>query len=349
MKINRVFLFLILFLLAISPAYAVVSTTVDAEPGFNMRGLSIAEDGTILAYGSYGDPMNTRGAILKLGLDGSSENVTPASDTHEGHYRGVIWLEEDHMIALRSVPNDPTYAAFSIAEFIDGQMTWHTEPTDNMFFIEPVDNNFFAYCKPAPVTSEIWNVGLDGTIYGKLKMKERIILSGILIGEEKHIAYGEIVEDPKPDGTDQKSDTLIFCFDNDGDILWRHGGSREKMHRRIKGAVWAADGGVICIENYSVVKYDATGEVWRMQIEQGDAEAILPVGEAYWVFGATEDYQGMQIICINDNGRIVQEMDFPDINTSNIFPFMLDGEVYAVIEDGRDNPLQLAHLTDAFG
>ena len=349
MKISRVFLFLILFLLAISPAYAVVSTTIDAEPGFDMRGLSISEEGIILAYGSYGDPMNTRGAILQLSLDGSSENVTPASDTHEGHYRGVIWLEEDHMIALRSVPNDPTYAAFSIAEFVDGQMTWHTDPADNMFFIEPVGDNFFAYCKPASVTSEIWNIGLDGTIYGKLKMKERIILSGILIGEDKHIAYGEIVEDPKPDGTDQKSDTLIFCFDNNGDVLWRYGGSNAKTHRSIKDAVWTADGGVICIENYNVVKYDATGEGWRLPITRGNAEAILCVGDKYWVFGANDGYQGMQIICIDANGTIVQEMDCPDINTSNIYPFMLDGEVYAVIENGRDNPLQLAHLTDAFG
>lgn len=91
--------------------------------------------------------MNAQGAILKLNLDSNSENITPDCDTHKRHYRGVIQLDNDRLIGLRSIPNDPGYAAFSISEFVDGQMAWHTDPTDNMFFIEPVGDHFFRLWK----------------------------------------------------------------------------------------------------------------------------------------------------------------------------------------------------------
>lgn len=349
MKPYRVFLLLSLFLMGISSACADVSMTpIDGTTDFNINGLSAAEDGTLLAYGSRGDLMNAQGAILKLNLDGSSENITPACDTHEGHYRGVIQLDNDRLIGLRSIPNDPDYAAFSIAEFADGQMTWHTDPTDNMFFIEPVDDHFFAYGKPAASTSVIWNFGMDGTLLGKLEMKERIVLSGILIGENSHIAYGERLENPKSDGTDQKSDTLIFCFDNNGDILWRHDGDAAIIQRSIKDAAWASDGSAVCIENYGIAKFDSTGEIWRIPIDRGNAEAILKVNAEYWIFGANEDYQGMQIISVSESGAILHQKDFPEINGDRIYPFTHNGEVYAILDSGTNHPLTLVQVTDAF-
>lgn len=348
MKVTTLVLICALMLMGLSTACAeLICTPVDAELGFSMRGLSVTDDDSIIAYGYYGEPGDTRGALLRIRLNGSCENVTPSSDTYEGLYRGVIWLGDDHMVVMRSVPNDSQYRDF-VAEFKDGQMIWHTEFTENMFFIEPVADNFFAYCKPARVTSEIWNMGMDGTIHGKQTMKERIILQGILDGTDRHIAYGELVEDPHPDGTDQRSNTMIFCFDDTGEILWRYQGTRTSYGAQLKHAAWAENGSVICIESYNIVKYDDLGEVWSTPITQGDAEYIFKIGDDYWVIGTTENYSSKQIIRINENGDILELKELPELTQDMIHPFLLDNEIYAIMDSGRETPLEIVRLTDVF-
>ena len=114
MKLRSALLLLLCLMLGAVALGETVCMYVDLPGDFAPYGggWGLAEDGSVWVGGGFGSPGQTRGGLLRAGLDGSCADVTPEGDRAEGLYGDVIPLGEDGCIAVRSVNLEDGYAEY---------------------------------------------------------------------------------------------------------------------------------------------------------------------------------------------------------------------------------------------
>lgn len=304
----------------------------------------VLPDGTLIACGGRGSPMDRTPVLYKIKLDGSVNEITPAEDTYEGSYRDIICLDEDSYVLVRDVPNDPEYREY-IGRIDAGKITWRSEPIANLFFIDCVDGGLLMTCKPQPVTAEIRRMDFDGNEIWKLRFDERMVIKGVLTGDGVHVAYGMVYEDPQPDNRDQRFTSLLFAFDDNGKLLWRHDGDELGYSTDLIDAAWAGNDAVIAISQSSAYKFDASGELWSREFDRFANKAIVELNdERCMVVCAVHHEMGMPLR-LGDGSEVEwKEVYLPEISLSGAEPLRIDDELYLVLNSGMKGAQQLVRL-----
>ena len=345
MKLTKaVSLVVIVFVMIVSSAISetdIVTVQTPDEFRPHQRSFESMQDGKVLVCGSIGKPSKRRGAMYIFDTEGNITELTPPEDRHEGLYRDAFFIDDNTMIALRSVPNEFTWR---IARLEDGNIIWTTEKTENVFDIERVGDKFFVYCKPEPVTAEIRCMDFDGNEEWRIRLEERITLEGILLGEDMHIAYGSKMEDPIGD-KDQRSISLVFAFDNDGNILWRHNGIRLGYSMQYIDAVWAGDDELIAISVAQVCKYNKDGQLWERDYTANGMTGIVPIENGYLISYNKHGQNGRRFIRINEEGEITGEFYLHDGPGGTEKLLLIDGMPYMVLYNSSMNkPVELMKI-----
>lgn len=301
-----ILIFLLLTAVAVSETESVI---VQGVEHFLMQNAEALGDDRILICGSTGSINDSKGAMYIIDTEENSRNITPPADNLEGMYRDAFMLDERTMIALRSVPGE---FEWRVALLDDGEIIWNTKSVENVFFLERMGDCFLMYCKPEPDTAEIRCLDFDGNEKWKIRLEERILLEGILVGEDMHIAYGSKMEDPVGD-KDQRSTSLIFAFDNYGNILCRQDGNRLGYSTQYDDAVWTDDGGVIVIDNSRVSKYNKEGLLWERDYTTNGMTGIESIENGYLISYHDHSQNGMRFIRINEEGELTGEFYLKEV------------------------------------
>lgn len=128
MKLRSALLLLLCLMLGAVALGETVCMYVDLPGDFAPYGggWGLSEDGSIYVGGGFGTPGQTRGGMVRIGLDGSCADVTPEGDRMEGLYGDVIPLGEDSCIAVRSVRTESGYTDY-LGRLDAGGLAWQLE------------------------------------------------------------------------------------------------------------------------------------------------------------------------------------------------------------------------------
>lgn len=286
----------------------ILETKLPADFHPQQSGFEVLSDGRVLVCGDVGDPMDHRAAMYIFAADGNAVDVTPPKDRLEGVYRDAFFADENTLIALRSVPDEYTWR---VARLEDGEIQWTTDKIENVFSLDRINDRFLVSCKPEPVTAEIRCLDFDGNEEWKIRLEERINIEGILTGDQMHIAYGSKLEDPIGD-KDQRSASLVFAFDNAGNILWRHDGGELDYSTKCIDAVWAG-GEAVVIGTGCICRYNKEGQLWEKKDAAKGMFGIVPIEGGYLIGCHGNDQEGMRFIRVNEDGGLTGDFDVKDM------------------------------------
>lgn len=346
MRIFRItLLFMLCFALLIGSALAgkqIISLQFPEDFSGELR--DVLPDGTLVVCGGIGLPMEKRPALMEIQLDGTITDVTPDADTFDGSYRDFIGLDEDSYMLVRDVPNDPEYREY-VGRIDSDQISWQSKPIANLSAIDRLKDGILVTCKPQPVTAEIRKLDFDGNEVWKLRFEERMVVKGILVGDDFHVAYGMVYEDPQPDNRDQRVSSLIFAFDDAGKLLWRHDGVELSYSSDLIDAAWTGDGGVIAISSSCAYKFDANGEIWRREFDRFGNTAVITLedGRSLVICGAHHE-TGMPMRIIGDDGILLKETYLSEIRLGSADPLWVGDDFYLAVSSGMKGIVQLAKL-----
>jgi len=179
----------------------------------------------------------------------------------------------------------------------------------------------------------------------KLRFEERMVIKGILVGNEYHVAYGMVYEDPQPDNRDQRFSNLVFAFDDAGKLLWRHDGDELSYSADLIDADWANDGGVIAISRGSAYKYHEGGELWRKTFDRFVNTSTVALGDGRCLVICHSHHEaGIPIRIIDGEGDLLNEIYLKELATGSADPLLIDGDIYLAINSGMQGIVQLAKL-----
>ena len=223
-------------------------------------GWGLAEDGSVWVGGGFGSPGQTRGGLLRVGLDGSCADVTPEGDRAEGLYGEVIPLGEDGCIAVRSTLREEGYAEY-LGRLDAGEIAWQMQvPGSGPVHLCRSGDGFLMSSKPASGAAELRRMDFSGNEAWRIQLEERIVIEGMLAGEGWHAAYGMKYEEPHADGSDQNYTPVLLAFDDAGRLLWEWESARYDCHSFV-AAAWREDGGVVALEQGGAIAFSVEGEV----------------------------------------------------------------------------------------
>ena len=230
-------------------------------------GWGLSEDGSVWVGGGFGSPGQTRGGLLRVGLDGSCADVTPEGDRMEGLYGDVIPLGEDSCIAVCSVRTENGYTDY-LGRLDAGEIVWQVElPGSGPVHLCRSGDGFLMSSKPASGAMEIRRMDLSGSEAWRIQLEERIVIEGMLAGEGGHVAYGMKYEEPHADGSGQNTTPVLLAFDDVGRLLWKWESARYDRHSFV-AAAWREDGGVVALEQGGAIAFSAAGEPeWTHEAE----------------------------------------------------------------------------------
>jgi len=208
-----------------------------------------------------------------------------------------------------------------------------------VFSLDYMGENILVYCKPETATAEIRCLNTNGQQLWKIRFEERIVLHGILVGEERNFAYGYKLEDPRGDGSSQRSTFLMFEFDHQGKILWRKDGASYD-NSEISRAVWASDG-VVVIENGRLMKYADGEPVWTCEFEGNTIEDVLAVDGGYLVADGLSHWG--QVYKLSEDGMLVGEYSIDDCPGGYFDLFESGGTAWMLISN-HFGPMYLVRI-----
>ena len=303
--------------------------SIQAPEDFVMYRYHVTEEGEILVGGGFGTRSDLRGGMLRIGLDGSCTDITPPEDRAEGVYADIIQLNADTFIVDRSVPGD--IALSRVGCMKNGEAAWRTEKIEDVMSLDRVGDGFLLNCKPAPVTLEIRKMDFDGNEEWTLRLKERIVLRDILVGEDVSIAQGIKYEEPHEDGT-QSFALIVFAFDNSGNILWRYD-APEYDNPTILDSARTEDGCILLLDDSGIAKYGPEGEIWRRELTASHPEHMAAVDGGYLVTFSPLSALGMRFLMLDARGAVLSDYYSQDrIAFSRGYPFEYGGDVYMLLE-----------------
>lgn len=334
MKMQSVLLMLLCLLLGAAALGETQCMYVDLPGDFLIRqgARGLSEDGSVWIGGGFGSPGQTRGGLLRIGPDGSCADVTPDADRMEGLYGDVIPLGEGSCIAVRSVRTESGYTDY-LGRLDAGKIAWQMELSGS----GPVHlcrsgDGFLMSSKPAPGAMEIRRMDLSGCESWRIQLEERIVIEGMLAGEDWHAAYGMKYEEPHADGSDQNYTPVLLAFDDAGRLLWKWESARNDRHSFV-AAAWREDGGVAALEQGGAIAFSPEGEVeWAYGTDAWCGGLAAVDGGILLAFfsGSSE----VHVAFLDADGALRQEAYIPTgRDWSGCTPFVNGGDMYVLLEN----------------
>lgn len=284
---SKLFIILITILFTFC-SFAHADNSVVILDGFDTQGISLLPNHTVLFSGYISEDGSDSIAALRVhDLDGTLiwEHQEQREEGMFSSYRDAEYVDAKTMLAILTVPytgnETPT---FIIQRLTDGQITATTTAYEGLSHLYLVDNVFWV------TSTEIAN---SRSILRKfdmdLNLLYELVLDGhqflqILTGEEFHIAYG--YSQKQEDGTLHPEHSVLFAFDNSGNILWN---ADSVQHEVYTDAVWLETGKFALLgrnpynndptqffSEYFVLEYESSNRVSRT-----DSDALTSVNGVY--------------------------------------------------------------------
>ena len=331
---STLMLLLCLMLFAAAALGETVCMYVDLPEDFAPYGggWGLSEDGSVWIGGGFGSPGQTRGGLLRVGLDGSCADVTPEGDRAEGLYGDVIPLGEDSCIAVRSVRTESGYTDY-LGRLDAGGLAWQLElPGSGPVHLCRSGDGFLMSSKPASGAMEIRRMDLSGSEAWRIRLEERIMIEGMLAGEGGHVAYGMKYEEPHADGSDQNTTPVLLAFDDAGRLLWKWESARYDCHSFV-AAAWRADGGVVALEQGGAVAFSAEGEV-EWTYEANARRRGLTAVDGGFLLASISVSGEVHVVLLDAGGALRREEYIPTgRDWSGCTPFVWGGDAYVLLEN----------------
>lgn len=295
-------------------------------------GWGLAEDGSVWVGGGFGSPGQTRGGLLRIGLDGSCADITPEGDRMEGLYGDVIPLGEDSCIAVCSVRTESGYTDY-LGRLDAGELAWQVElPGSGPVHLCRSGDGFLMSSKPASGAVEIRRMDLSGGEAWRIQLEERIVIEGMLAGEGGHVAYGMKYEEPHADGSDQNTTPVLLAFDDAGRLLWKWESARYDCHSFV-AAAWREDGGVVALEQSGAIAFSPAGEVAWTHGTDAWCRGLAAVDGGF-VISSLSGSGEVHVVFLDAGGALRREAYIPTGREwSNCTPFVSGGDVYVLLEN----------------
>ena len=294
-------------------------------------GWGLSEDGSIYVGGGFGTPGQTRGGMVRIGLDGSCADVTPEGDRMEGLYGDVIPLGEDSCIAVRSVRTESGYTEY-LGRLDAGGLAWQLElPGSGLVHLCRSGDGFLMSSKPASGAMEIRRMDLSGSEAWRIRLEERIVIEGMLAGEGGHAAYGMQYEEPHADGRDQKYTPVLLVFDDAGRLLWKWESARYDCHSFV-AAAWREDGGLVTLEQSGAIAFSPAGEVaWTYEADS--RRRGLAALDGGFLLASISGSGEVHVVFLDAGGALRREAYIPTGREwSDCTPFVSGGAAYVLLE-----------------
>ena len=192
---------------------------VQCPADFRLKNVDVSSDGTVLLAGDTGKPSNPIAVLLNCDVFGTVSTQWSVQEARG--YRDAKFLENDTIIAVCNMYKD-TVGFLRVQKISNGTVDWESESMQNLMGIFPTDDSYFVSCQRDGKSAMIQKRSAQGEILWQADWDEPISISGILPGEQQHIAYGYI---PNGEGV---TGWIVALSDEDGSILWRHDTSKNE-------------------------------------------------------------------------------------------------------------------------
>ena len=325
---------------------------VQCPADFRLKNVDVSSDGTVLLAGDTGKPSNPIAVLLNCDVFGTVSTQWSVQEARG--YRDAKFLENDTIIAACNMYKD-TVGFLRVQKISNGTVDWESESMQNLMGIFPTDDSYFVSCQRDGKSAMIQKRSAQGEILWQADWDEPISISGILPGEQQHIAYGYI---PNGEGV---TGWIVALSDEDGSILWRHDTSKNE---RFVDAVWDEDGNPVLVGNTAfvghvkdkenwhpsfVVAYNAGGEMWRTgyhyykdgyEIGGGNLTSILATETGYFVSAYFGKNDGVRVLYLDKEGTVYyeEEADTGEIDWVSFCSLIsVQDEPYVVVS-GHANP-----------
>ena len=333
-KLRRALLLLLCLMLGAVALGETVCMYVDLPGDFALYGggWGLAEDGSVWVGGGFGTPGQTRGGLLRVGLDGSCADVTPEGDRAEGLYGDVIPLGEDGCIAVRSVNLEDGYAEY--LGLLDAwELAWQLEvPGSGPVHLCRSGDGFLMSSKPASGAVELRRMDFSGGEAWRIQLEERIVIRGMLADEGWNVAYGMKYEEPHADGSDQNYTPVLLAFDDAGRLLWKWESARYDCHSFV-AAAWREDGGVVALEQGGAIAFSAADEV-EWTYEADSRRRGLAALDGGFLLASISGSGEVHVVFLDAGGALRRENYIPTGREwSNCTPFVSGGDAYVLLEN----------------
>lgn len=332
-KLRSALLFLLCLMLGAAALGETVCMYIDLPGDFLIRqsARGFSEDGSVWVGGGFGTPGQTRGGLVRVGLDGSCADVTPEGDRAEGLYGDVIPLGEDGCIAVRSVNLEDGYGEY-VGRLDAGEIAWQMQvPGSGPVHLCRSGDGFLMSSKPASGAVELRRMDFSGGEAWRIQLEERIVIRGMLAGEGWNVAYGMKYEEPHADGSDQNTTPVLLAFDDAGRLLWKWESARYDCHSFV-AAAWREDGGVVALEQGGAIAFNAAGEPEWTHEAESRRRGLTAVDGGFLITSISGSGE-VHVEFLDADGALKWEAYIPTgRDWSGCAPFVSGGAAYVLLE-----------------